>query len=103
MEMNTPDGFPGMSWDQGYGDWTMRPDWNTLRVIPWLEKTALVLADVVDENGQLVAVAPRTVLKRQVDRAAHLGFTVNMASELEFYLIRDSYEAAFAKKYENLE
>src|SRR5579871_5489167 len=54
VEMTTPDGFPGMSWETGYGDWLARPDWSTLRVIPWLEKTALVLADAIDEaSGEL--------------------------------------------------
>jgi glutamine synthetase len=102
MEMTTPDGFPGMGWEQGYGDWTARPDWETLRVIPWLERTAVVLADVVDHQGRLVPVAPRTVLRRQLERAASMGFTVKMASELEFYLLKESYELAFEKKYEDL-
>ena len=58
-----------MTWESGYGDYLNRPDWSTLRVIPWLEKTALVLGDVVDETtGELVAVAPRSIL-RQPDRA----------------------------------
>ncbi|MGB0088520.1 MAG: glutamine synthetase family protein [Planifilum fulgidum] len=103
MEMTTPQGFSVVGWEKGYGDWTAKPDWNTLRVIPWLEKTACVLADVVDEEGKPVMVAPRSVLKRQVGRAAALGFEVMMASELEFYLVRDSYEEAFRKGYAGLE
>lgn len=102
MEMNTLAGFPAMSWEQGYGDWTAKPDWGTARVLPWLTKTALVLADVIADNGQLVEVAPRTLLRRQLDRAANLGFTVRMASELEFYLLKETYESAFEKSYENL-
>lgn len=102
MEMNTPPGFPSMSWEQGYGDWTAKPDWNTIRILPWLPKTALVLADVVNHHGELVEVAPRTILRRQLERAMKMGFTINMASELEFYLIRETYEAAFEKSYKNL-
>ncbi|MCL6547565.1 MAG: glutamine synthetase family protein [Alicyclobacillus sp.] len=102
MEMNTPQGFPGMGWSQGYGDWVARPDWSTARALPWLEHTAIVLADAVDEQGHLVEVAPRTVLRRQLERAAAMGFTVRMASELEFYLLREPYEAAHAKGYEGL-
>lgn len=103
MEMSTPDGFPLMSWEGGYGDWQARPDWATLRVIPWLEKTALVLADVVDEETATeVAVAPRTILRRQIARAAALGLHPEMASELEFYLFNDSYEAAHAQGYRDL-
>lgn len=102
MEMNTPSGFPAMSWERGYGDWTAKADWNTARVLPWLPKTAMVLADVVENNGELVEVAPRTILRRQLENAAKLGFTVQMASELEFYLLKETYESAFEKSYENL-
>ncbi len=104
MEMETPAGYALMDWESGYGDYLARPDWSTLRVIPWLEKTALVLADAVDEgNGELVPVAPRTILARQVERAAVLGLRPMMASELEFYLLRDSYEGAHAKGFQGLE
>ncbi len=103
MEMNTPDGFALMNWESGYGDFLNRPDWDTLRVIPWLEKTALVLGDLVDEStGELVAVAPRTILRRQIERAGALGLRPMMASELEFYLLRDTYEEAAAKGWSDL-
>ena len=104
MEMETPEGYALMNWETGYGDYLARPDWATLRVIPWLDKTALVLGDAVDEaNGEPVSVAPRTILTQQVERAAALGLRPMMASELEFYLLRDSYEAAHAKGYQGLE
>ena len=103
MEMNTPDGYALMNWDSGYGDFLNRPDWATLRVIPWLEKTALVLGDLVDEGtGELVSVAPRTILRRQIERAAEMGLRPMMASELEFYLLRDTYEDAAAKGWADL-
>jgi glutamine synthetase len=103
MEMNTPKGFSLMTWESGYGDYLNRPDWNTLRVIPWLEKTALVLGDVVDEtSGALVTVAPRTVLRRQIERAERMGLRPKMASELEFYLLRDTYEEAADKGWDGL-
>jgi len=104
MEMRTPEGYRLMSWETGYGDWLADPDWSTVRVIPWLEKTALVLADARDEEtGELVPVAPRSVLRRQVELAAAMGFEVMMASELEFYLLRDTYEGAAAKEFHRLE
>jgi glutamine synthetase len=104
MEMNTPEGYARMNWETGYGDWQARPDWSTLRAIPWLPGTALVLCDVVDEEtGALVDVAPRSVLRRQVERAAGMGFTVKMAGELEYYLLRDTYEQAHAKGFAGLE
>jgi glutamine synthetase len=103
MEMNTPEGYALMNWASGYGDYLNRPDWSTLRVPPWLEKTALVLGDVVDEaSGELVPVAPRTILRRQVERAERLGLRPMMASELEFYLLRETYEEAAGKGWDDL-
>lgn len=103
MEMTCPPGFRLMSWEQGYGDWLARPDWSTLRRIPWLEKTALVLADAEFEDGTPVPVAPRQVLRRQLEKARAMGFTVMAAAELEYYLIRDDYDTARRKNYHGLE
>ena len=103
MEMEMPEGYRLMNWEGGYGDWQARPDWRTLRIIPWHEKTALVLADVVDEGvGEAVGIAPRTILRRQLERAAAMGLTVKAASELEFYLLTDTYAQAHAKRYQDL-
>jgi glutamine synthetase len=103
MEMETPEGFPGYDWGSGYGDYLARPDWGTLRIIPWLERTALVLCDAMDQaTGEMVGIAPRAILRRQVERAMGLGFTPMMATELEFYLLRESFEEAQAKGYANL-
>ena len=69
MEMNTPEGFRLMNWETGYGDWIADPVWDTLRVLPWLEKTAIVLSDTIDEEtGAEIPISPRTILKRQVAR-----------------------------------
>jgi glutamine synthetase len=95
MEMNTPDGYRMMNWESSYGDWLARSDWDTLRVIPWLEGTALVLADALDESANtLVSIAPRSILRRQIEKAMSMGFSCKMASELEFYLLQDRYEDA---------
>ena len=51
MEMNTPEGFALMNWETGYGDWIAEPVWDTLRVLPWLEKTAIVLVRHVHRGG----------------------------------------------------
>jgi len=103
MEMNTPDGFALMNWESGYGDFLARADWNTLRVIPWLEKTALVLSDaVIESTGELVSVAPRSVLRKQIEGLAASGQEAMMAAELEFYVLTDSYAEAHAKGYVDL-
>lgn len=94
MEMNTPDGFALMNWETGYGDWIAEPVWETLRVLPWLERTALVLADATDgDTGDEIPVSPRTILKRQVQKAASMGLVVKAGSELEYYVLRDSWES----------
>ena len=93
MEMNTPEGFRLMNWETGYGDWIAEPVWDQLRELPWLPGTALVLADTIDEEtGQEIPVSPRTILKRQVARAADAGYVVKAGSEFEFYVLRDSWE-----------
>lgn len=102
MEMEPVPGFKAASWDKGYGDFVIKPDLRTLRRIPWLPGTALVLGDVVDHDGQDLPLSPRAILKRQLARLAAKGFTAKMASELEFYVYDDSYAAAKAKHYRDL-
>ena len=102
MEMDPVPGYAIASWEQGYGDFALAPDLTTLRRVPWLEATALVLCDVQWHDGSPVAPSPRQVLKAQVERAAALGFTHMVGSELEFYLLRESYEEAWGLRYEGL-
>ncbi len=102
MEMEPVPGYRSASWQQGYGDYVMKPDLSTLRRIPWQEGAALVLCDLLDHHGEPVAVSPRQVLKRQLARLAERGLEPVMASELEFYLFRDSFEAAAAAGYRDL-
>ncbi len=95
MEMMTVDGYKSTSWEAGYGDYTMKPDLSTLRRVPWLEGTALVLCDVLDHRTHAdVPHSPRAILKRQVARLEAIGLKPMMATELEFFLFRESYEEA---------
>ena len=102
MEMDPIPGYEIASWERGYGDFALVPDLATLRRIPWLEATALVLADVQWHDGTPVEPSPRQVLKAQMERAAALGLTPMTGSELEFYLLRQTYEEAWAQRYEDL-
>ena len=102
MEMEPLPGFTLTSWERGYGDMKLRPDLATLRRIPWLPGTALVFCDVYTEAGAPIEEAPRWILRRQVERAAKLGYTVKTAAELELYLFRETYEEARAKRYHGL-
>ncbi len=103
MEMEPVPGYSYANWEQGYGDFHLVPDLETLCVASWLDRTALVLCDVEDEKAHTpVAVAPRSVLRRQLERAAGAGFTAKGASELEYYVFDDTYREAAGKKYDAL-
>jgi glutamine synthetase len=102
MEMDPVPGYQIASWERGYGDFDMVPDLATLRRIPWLEGTAMVLCDVAWHDGQPVAPSPRQVLKAQVERARALGFEPMFGSELEFYLLKETYAQAHASHYRDL-
>ncbi|WP_178075115.1 glutamine synthetase family protein [Paenibacillus albus] len=103
MEMNTPGGYELMNWESGYGDYLAKPDWSTLRVIPWQERTALVLCDVEDEHtGSRIEVSPREILQQQLRRAEKLSFRIMTASELEFFLFRDTYEQLHSDGYRTM-
>src|SRR4051795_484048 len=102
VEMNTVDGYEISSWDRGYGDFAMVPDFTRLVAIPWHEKTALCLADLAWEDGAPVVQSPRQVLKHQLERLAERGLKASAATELEFIVFKDTYEEAFAKGHRGL-
>ena len=104
MEMEPVAGYRFANWELGYGDFHLVPDMATLRAASWLDKTALVLCDVEDEaSHQPVALAPRSILRRQLARADELGFRVYAASELEYYIYEDSYRQAHESGYAGLQ
>src|SRR3954454_23762975 len=97
MEMDPVPGYSIANWEKGYGDFGIAPDMDTLRRIPWLDTTAMVLCDVVWHDGSPVAESPRQVLIAQYERAHELGYTPMMSSELEFYLYRETYTEAWTR------
>lgn len=104
MEMEPVAGYDFANWELGYGDFHMVPDMATLRRAAWLPRSALVLCDIEnDDTHQLVDVAPRTILRRQAERATSLGFDAMAASELEFFLYGDSYRQVHDKGYIGLD
>jgi glutamine synthetase len=103
VDMNTVDGYAMSSWEQGYGDFVLRPDLATLRPVPWHEGTALVHCDVEWEDGTPVAASPRQVLRRQLDRLDDIGLVAHVGTELELIVFRDSYEQAWTSGYRGLE
>src|SRR5919202_5980303 len=102
VEMNTVGGFALTSWEQGYGDFEMVPDLDTLRLLPWQPGTALCLADVHWGDGSEVAPSPRQVLRRQVARLAERGLSAFAATELEFLVFLDTYEESWEKDFTGL-
>jgi glutamine synthetase len=93
LEMATPDGYASTSWEMGYGDYVMKPDLSTIRPVPWLDGTAMVLCDVLDHHThQHVPHSPRAILKKQIARLEALGFEAKMATELEFFLFEKSLD-----------
>ncbi len=102
MEMDPIPGYEMANWEDGYGDFVIAPDMATLRRIPWLDRTALVICDVANHDGSPVVASPRQVLIAQYERAAEMGYTPMMASELEFYLYKESYAEAHEKDYKDL-
>ncbi len=103
MEMEPVPGYKSASWEQGYGDYVMKPDMATLRRLPWLEGTAMVLCDVKDHHGEHdIVMSPRAVLKKQLARLEKMGLSAMMASELEFFLFEESFEEASELGYRDL-
>ena len=103
LEMETVEGYASTSWETGYGDYIMRPDLDTLRLTPWMDGTAMVLCDLLDHHTHdLVPHAPRTVLKKQLARLADYGLKTASATELEFFVFRESFEALRDKGYRDM-
>lgn len=103
MEMNPVQGYSYSNWESGYGDFHLRPDLSTLRRADWLERTAMIICDIEDHKSHgLVPVAPRNILNNQIKNAEDMGYTVQAASEIEYYLFENSYREAMLKKYSGL-
>ena len=102
VEMNTIDGYAMSSWANGYGDMVMRPDVSTLRLVPWLEGTAMVQCDILWLDGRPVTQSPRQILRAQIERLEKLGYRAHIGTELEFIMFDDSYEQAWDKQYVGL-
>jgi glutamine synthetase len=104
IDMEPVPGYRAASWTKGYGDFVMKPDLATLRHVPWLEKTALVLCDVLDHHAhEDLPHSPRAVLKRQTQKLKERGYLAYFASELEFYLFNETFDSARRKHWQGLD
>ena len=102
VDMNTVDGYAMSSWERGYGDFVLVPDFSTLRKLPWHEGSALLLADLTWLDGSPVVASPRQILKAQTDRLAERGWQAMAGTELEFIVYNDTYEEAAARRWRDL-
>jgi glutamine synthetase len=103
VDMSPQQGYGLAGWDRGFGDFMIKPDLSTLRLLPWQQGTALVLGDAVREGGEPIAVSPRHVLRRQLERLGALGLTAQVGTELEFMIFRGTYRDAWESGYRNLD
>jgi glutamine synthetase len=104
MEMEPIQGYDYAGWQTGYGDFRLAPDWHTLRSASWLERTALIICNVLDEKtDELTRIAPRSILLQQIKQAADAGFSAMASSELEYYIFQDSYRTAAQQEYHRLQ
>ena len=102
VDMRTVDGFALTSWERGYGDLAFKPDFSSIRMVPWHDQTVYIAADVETVDGEPVAPSPRQVLKRQVDRLAERGWSGLTGTELEFIVFEDTYEQAWSSGYRDM-
>ena len=103
IDMEPVPGYAAANWEKGYGDFVMKPDMATMRRLPWLPGTALVIADILDHHHHKdLPHAPRSILKKQIARLAAEKMSAFFASELEFYLFDETYDSAADKRYHDL-
>ena len=102
IDMTPLPGYQFANWETGYGDLNAVVDPRTVRPLPWLPGSALVLCDLLTMDGEPVEVSPRRILRRQIERAAGHGLEVKCATELEFYLFRESFAEAAEKRWRAL-
>jgi len=102
VDMNTVQGYDVSSWETGYGDMGMAPDFETIRLLPWHEKTAFLTADLVDHHHHGISVSPRQILKAQLEKLEKAGMVALCGTELEFIVFNDTFEDAWNKGYKDL-
>ena len=102
VDMSPQQGYGLAGWNRGFGDFQLKPDLSSLRLLPWQPGTALVIADAFTEKGEPVDVSPRQILRRQLERLAARGLSANVGTELEFMIFRGTYREAWESGYRNL-
>jgi glutamine synthetase len=102
VDMSPQQGYGLAGWNRGFGDFQLKPDLSSLRLLPWQPGAALVLADAYSESGEPIHVSPRQILRRQLERLNARGLAANVGTELEFMIFRSTYRDAWESGYRNL-
>jgi glutamine synthetase len=95
--------IPFAGFHTGWHDFRLRPDLATLRPYPGADATAICLSDIVDEDGELLAFAPRALLREQIEVARQRGLQILLGTELEFYAFREDLRTARQRRFSGLE
>ena len=103
VDMQPVEGYAMSSWDLGYGDFEMKPDLDTLRPVPWLERTVLLMADLRWRTGGTCSHRRARSSGASSAGLAERGLTASAGTELEFIVFMDSYAEAWHKGYRDLE
>ncbi len=94
----------GRGFSDGDPDGTLRPINGTTRPVPWGDgRKAQVLMRLESDNGTLCSVDPRAIASNVVDRFNELGYRINIAFELEFYLLDTKLDARGRPQFPGLE
>lgn len=99
VEMNTVDGYDSTSWEKGYGDMLFVMDFDTIRRLPHRAGTVMIQCDLSLIDGSPVPMSPRTMLRKQVEKAAGHGWKALSGTELEFMIYENTFEDAWNKRY----
>jgi glutamine synthetase len=102
VDMSPQQGYGLAGWNRGFGDFQLKADLSSLRLLPWQPGAALVIADAYAESGEPIHVSPRQILRRQLERLGARGLTANVGTELEFMIFRSTYREAWDSAYRNL-
>ncbi len=99
-----PDGHVGYfpTERNGYPDILAVPDPGTVRVVPWHERTALMLCDWQQQDRTPIPISPRGVLSAVVERARAMGLEPLCGIELEFYVLRETSASVLTRHPDQL-
>jgi len=83
------------SYDRGFGDFTMKADLNSMKEINYINdhRQVILFSDLYETNSnELVAHAPRYLLRKAVEDLKALGYTAQFQCDINFTVLNDKYK-----------